>query len=338
MIPQFHPVFDEEDAKAVYDVVKGGYLNERTLTHYFERTIADYVGSKYALATSSGTAAIFLALKAVGVNEGELVSVPDLTMIGTANAVKLAGGIPFLVDGEPPEGLKKVIVHLNGRPSRIPRYGPVVEDAAQCLGSKPKGTHLGSKGTIGCFSFATTKIITCGGGGMVVTDNRNLYLRMKALKDQGRSDRRDDGSIPKPDEFYPHEGYNFRLDEMRAALGLSQFKKLPVRIAHKRHICRLYREAIGDCVEYPETPDGALLWYFDILSDRSRKIRKALSSAQIGFRRYYRPIHRQPQFEDIREFPKSDRLWKRGIYLPSSSDLTDEQVMFIAKTIRGAVS
>lgn len=368
MIPQFHPVFDNGEAEAVADVIRGGYVNENKLTKEFEETFAKFVGAKYAVATTSGTVAIMLALKGAGVERGFGVVIPDQTMIGTANAVRLAGCQPILVDVSLEDGnmpvdevlkvhdtmkwVKAVIpVHLNGRSCEIEeiveiahkRGWVVVEDAAQCLGSFHGNRHLGTFGDANAFSMATTKIITAGGGGVVVTDNEETYMRLRALKDQGRNDRTLNG-FTGPDEYYPFEGYNLRFDEMKAAMGLAQFKSLDKRIAHKRHMVDLYKETIGTGsgrINYPETDKSELLWYFDlklrghILRER---IRAALKENGVGCRIHYRPIHYQPQFlERDRQFYGADDWYARGLFLPSSSDLTDDQIVQIGQTVKAVV-
>lgn len=366
MIPQFQPVFNNGEADAVAAVVRGGYLNENKLTQEFEARFAKFVGAKYAVATTSGTVAIALALKGAGVTPGSGVVIPDQTMIGTANAVRLAGCVPMLVDVGSDDGnitvdnlsgihdamkwIQAIVpVHLDGRAAPIERIieiarqrgWAIVEDAAQCLGSFHGGKHLGTFGDVGAFSMATTKIITAGGGGVAVTDNEEVFLRLKALKDQGRNDRTLIG-FSGPDEFYPLEGYNFKFDEIKAAIGLAQFGDLSRRIQHKRHMVELYKQTIGERnVSYPSTDKSELLWYFDMKA-RSQKtrdaIRATLKANAIGSRIHYRPIHEQPQYEDLDGMFSGATSWyQHGMFLPSSSNLTDDQIVHIGGIVRGVI-
>lgn len=356
-IPQFEPMFDDQDAQAVSNVIQSGYLNESELTRRFEHQFAEFVGARYAVATTSGTAAIFLALKSAGVGVGEMVIAPDYTAIGSVNGIRLTGAKPLLADVRTEDGNLKVdrsinqskaitamlLVHINGRSASIvnaqelckENNWALVEDASQCLGSRCVGRHLGTFGELGCWSLATTKIITVGQGGMVTTNDEKLHQKLQALKDQGRIR---DLSQSEQADCYSLEGYNFKFNEMAAALGLSQLKKLPVRIDHKRTITREYHMALEQMgIAYPPEHEGELLWYIDIIlahEGENRKLKSFLKQHGVDSRLFYTPIHRQPSYTRCEEFPNADWYSSRGLWLPSSCNLSHDEVQFVCEAIR----
>jgi perosamine synthetase len=274
-INQFEPWFDEEEKKELSKVVDSGWLQESALTREFEKIYADFVGAKYAVATTSGTIAIFLALKAYGVGPGDNVIVPDYTAIGTLNAVALTGAEVTIVDIKLADAnidadeIEKAVtadtkaiiaVHINGRPAEIDRIRKigknhdikVIEDAAQCLGSRYNGTHLGTFAEMGCFSLATSKIITTGQGGMVVTSSPDLYTKLVQST-----------SIP---DWYEGIGFNFKFTDLQAAVGIAQFRKLAYRLKRRLEMHKLYRELLGKHVSFMKTDmaGGIVPWYDDI--------------------------------------------------------------------------
>ena len=208
-LPWWLPEVTGAEEALLREVLESNYLNEGEFTERFERAVARRVGAKHAVATTSGTSALFLSLAAAGVGPGDEVLVPDVTFIATANAVSLAGAKPVLVDIDPhnlcmdPAAMEAAItartkavvpVHISGRAGHLPRLVAVararglalIEDAAEALGSSLLGTSLGTYGLAGCFSFSPNKTITTGQGGMVVTDDDALVIRLRELKDQGR--------------------------------------------------------------------------------------------------------------------------------------------------------
>jgi len=363
VIRQFEPSFDDEDAKAVANTIRSGYINEYKQTREFERTFAQFVGAKYVVATTSGTIALFLALKALDIGFGDKVLMPAYTAIGTASAVRLAGATPVFVDVNERNGnmdssrlqcyegdkdVKAVLpVHINGRACSIEEIletcsqngWHLVEDAAQCLGSHHKTKHLGTFGDLGCFSMATTKIITTGQGGVVVTERKDLYEKLMALKDQGRV--RDIALSEMPD-CYPLQGYNFKFTEIQAALGLSQFRKLERRIEHKKHIIDLYRDLLGDSeVLFPPKRSEELLWYVDALLPRTGQnslVKQKMNTKGIELRLFYTPLHKQPPYRNDGSFPHAEEYSGRGLWLPSSSSLKDNEIEHICNEFKDALN
>ena len=243
-------------------VLKSSFVNEGTQTRELERKIAKILKVKYCLSTTSGTTALFLALKALRIKNNDEVIVPNITFPATANAVSMAGGKPIFVDVNPlnilineKSLLKKISkktkfvipVHVSGRGNNIERIIKickkrsikVVEDAAEAFGSKINGRNLGTFGEVGCFSFAPNKIITTGQGGLVVTNNKKIYKKLKIFKDQGRV-----GLTTGGEDYYVSLGFNLKFTNLQAALGLSQIRDLKWRIKKLKKIHNFYLKKI----------------------------------------------------------------------------------------------
>jgi perosamine synthetase len=353
-ILQFQPWFGEEEERALVDVIRTGWVGEHSRTREFEKVFSNYVGSKFAVATTSGGIALFLALKSLGIGIGDEVIVPDYTMIATAHAVKLAGAAPVFVDVLQESGnmdiadVEKKITsrtkammptHINGRACDLvalrdlakERSVLMVEDACQALGSRLDGKHLGTFSDVGCFSLHPSKHVTTGQGGMIVTDSEETYEKLCRLKDYGRFERAKLVELP---DHYESFGFNFRFTDLQAALGLAQFAKLDSRLQRIREMYRMYRERVNSKAllkldDHPEfTP-----WYADILLQKPKinmKLKAALAS-QFGIetRVAYKPLHRQPVYMSEHEFPKADFFSARGLWLPSSTFLKNEDIDYV---------
>jgi len=361
-ILQFQPWFGPEERQALTDVIDSGWIGEHAKTRQFERAFVDLVGSKFGVATTSGGVAIYLALKSLGVKSGDEVVVPDYTMIATANAVRLAGATPVFADVRREDGLidvsevmKKITprtrciipVHINGRACQMDalldlakhRSLYVVEDACQAIGSHLAGKHLGTFGDAGCFSFHPSKHMTTGQGGMVVTDNEETYEKLCRLKDYGRFERAKLVELP---DYYDTFGFNFRFTDIQAALGLAQLAKLPFRLRRISEIYATYRKELDSSflLDLRDQP-GFVPWYADVLFGEPRinaKLKEKLSS-QFGVetRLAYKPLHRQPLYGLSGEFPSADFFSERGLWLPSSTFLTNEEVAFVIDSFNKAV-
>jgi perosamine synthetase len=242
MIPQIEPSFGAEEIKAISAYIKGGgWGTEHTKTRELETVIARFLGVKYVSMTTSGTQALMFALRAVGVNAGDEVLVPSLTMIATCNAVRALRAKPVFCDVDDSlcmdwqqashEKLSpkvKAIIHvsLNGRSGQLPeiirdcyeRGIPVVEDACQSFGSKCQGHYLGSLGDIGCYSLSPHKIISTGQGGFIATNSTRLYDKFRSLKDFGR--------LKAGVDNHPEFGLNGKFTDFQSAIGLAQMTKL----------------------------------------------------------------------------------------------------------------
>lgn len=359
-INQFEPYFDKDDSEEVARIIQSGWVQEGKKTREFEKQFADFVGTRFAVATTSGTIAISLAAFASGLRTGDEVLVPDYTAIGTLNGIGLTGARPILVDVRrsdcniDPDEIEKYItprtraivpVHINGRAADMKSISEisekynlaVIEDAAQCLGSRINGKHLGALSKVGCFSLATSKVITTGQGGMVVTDDESIFTRLVQFKDQGTTARLSSTTIP---DWYESTGFNFKFTDVQAALGISQMRKLEQRIQHIKHIFNLYQELLqGREVTFLETnmKSGLVPWYVDcIVNDSSNRTRiiESCKKDAIGTRISYRPLHTQPAYRTDGYFDDAIYLYEHGIWFPSSSFLTDEDIKRVCDVIR----
>lgn len=349
LILQHKPIFDRMDADAVANVIKSGWISEGKETKKFQENYRKFVGTKYAVATTSGTAAIFLSLSAVGIQPGDEVIVPNITFVATAMAVRMIGAKVVLADIDENnftisnESIKKKItkktkaiipVHLNGRSTDLDELKEIcnkfnlklIEDASQSLGSKYGDKYLGSIGDTGAFSLAPTKIITTGQGGMITTNSFEIYEMLRKIKDQGRSDKSDNHEIV---------GYNLKFSDLQAALGNSQFSKLRERLAWMKKIHKMYTELLekNTFITIPQNRPETQLWYFDILHHNRDKLVEYMEKFNIIGRRFYKPINEHLPFKTKEKFPISSRISSKGIYLPSSVDLTIPQVKYICEVI-----
>ena len=333
----------------------------------FEREVAAYVGVPHAVATVNGTAALHVALLGAGVQPGDEVLVPSFTFIATAHAVVQCGAHPVFLDCEPVSwGLDpgktveflarecvvkggqvvnrtsgRVVrallpVHLYGHPCdldpllEIPATYPlvVVEDATEVLGARYRGRRVGSHGLAGCLSFNGNKIITTGGGGMVLTHDERFAARVRRLTTQGRTDAV---------EFLHEEvGFNYRLTNIQAALGVAQLEQLDAFVESKRETARAYTEALtrlGGVEPLAEPPWAfSTFWMYSVLLDPAawgdvRPLIAAADAAGIQLRPLWRPLHRQAAFSDrqVYRVEVADRLYERGVSLPCSAGITAAQ-------------
>ena len=345
------------EKKFIARALESHFPNEGKMTGLFEKRIAALTGSRYAVAVTNGTAAIFLSLKALGVGPGDEVIVPDITFIATANAVEMCGAKPVLTDVDPaticmgPANFRKAVtkktkavipVHVSGRAcdmagiARVAKAHSVdiVEDAAEAFMSKHKGIFLGTFGRTGCFSFSPNKTITTGQGGIIVTDDRKLYTRLRELKDQGRPSRGTGG-----DDLHNSIGYNFKFTDLQAAVGLGQLSYLKRRLARMKSIYRAYVNGLegvkGISLFKSNLEKGEIPQWTDALAERRDGLDAYLRAKGIDCRRYWFPVHRQKPYRIAdRHFPESTRLSPRALWLPSAFTMSDSDVKRVCKHIR----
>ena len=331
----------------------------------FENNLAEYVDVDNAVATVNGTAAIHTALEVLGVSKGDKVLVPSLTFIASVNPIKYTGAEPIFVDSEkntynmdPEKLLKKIkqlvdngekpkaviVVHLFGQPAKINEIVKIcqeydiyiIEDATESLGSKYNGEMTGSFGDISCFSFNGNKLITTGGGGMLVTDNDELAKNARYLTTQAKDD---------PVQFIHNEiGYNYRLTNIQAAMGVAQLEQIDDFIEKKREIASFYYNNLNDIkgvTVTKETKDSySNYWLPTILVDKdefgmdSKLLYKNLREEGIMVRPFFKPIHHMPMYSH-KEFEGEvvDKLWEKGICLPGSVNLQKDEMNYIVNKI-----
>src|SRR3989338_3028710 len=355
-IAQMEPWFDKKEADAVYSYMKGGGgVTEFKKTQELEEEICRYTGAKYCVMTNNGTVSLTLALLALVVKPLSEVLVPNLTMIATPNSAVLIGIKPILVDVEKDtlcldlekaqraitKKTKAVIyVSCNGRSDDMRKVTKfchdnnllLIEDAAQSLGSFWQGKHLGTFGIIGSFSFSVPKIITTGQGGALVTDDRKLYKKIKRLKDFGRNQ----GGI----DIHDLWGWNFKFTDLQAVIGLEQMKKLKTRVLRKKEIYKKYHQLLSGIneIQFIATDlENTTPWFVDIYVNDPDNLMEYLKKKRIGSRRIYPAISTQKIYKNEyknQKFTNSEEITSKGLWLPSSSNLTDSDINRIAKTIR----
>jgi perosamine synthetase len=355
-IPVYKPDLNGNEKMYVTDCLdstwissKGKYIAE------FERQFAQRAGSQYATSVCNGTVALHLALESLGVGCGDEVIVPTLTYIASVNAIAYTGAIPVFADSEreywqlDPEKIEQHItphtkaimpVHLYGAACdmdaimKIARKHNllVIEDCAEATGTKFGNQTAGSFGDISCFSFFGNKTITTGEGGMVVTNSKTLYDRCKHLKEQGVSAHRQ----------YWHDvtGYNYRMTNICAAIGLAQLERVDSIIAKKRQIAdwyKMYLQQNKYVQMHKEAPNTFhTYWMCSILVENLKdrdSLRDYLDSAGIETRPLFYPVHTMPMYNENRQFDSAEWLSCRGMNLPSYPELSEEQVKYIAEKI-----
>jgi perosamine synthetase len=356
-IPWWRPETGVEEREMVLRVLESNYLNDGDVTNEFERRMAAALGAHHGVAVTSGTSAIFLALVALGVRHGDEVVVPDVTFIATANAVTLAGATPVLVDIDPatlgmdPDAFARAItpktkavvpVHVSGRAAAIDRIIDianargivVVEDAAEALRSRHHGRCLGTFGRAGCFSFSPNKTITTGQGGLIVTDDDALVVRLRELKDQGRPVRGTGGN-----DVHASVGFNFKLTNLQAAVGLAQLARLDARIERLAAIYREYRRGLAGIEQVQLLPfdvnHGESPQWVDALVENRDGLVERLASLDIHCRPFWFPVHTQQPYRRPDEgFPNAMRVLPRALWLPSALSLSDDDVGTVCQRIR----
>jgi len=356
MIPVIESWIAEEELAQLREVVKSNWVTEGEKTREFERRIADYCGTRHAIAVSNGTVALYIALKALGIGEGDEVIVPDFTFIASANSIRMAGATPVLVDVDEktfnidPNCIEQAItsktkaimpVHIYGQSADMDRicqvgeaYGLwVVEDAAQGMGVRFNSKHVGGFGHVGCLSFYGNKTITTGEGGMVLTDSDEIAERCFVLKNHGR----------KTTGTYVHEhiGYNFRITDIQSAIGLAQLSKIGEILDRKKRNEGIYKENLlgvsGISFPYVDPRCDHVPWFVNILVQDPQKLSDHLARDEIGSRRFFYPVHRQPCYNISGQFPNSVRAYERGLSLPSSVLLEKTQIVYVCEGIKSFV-
>lgn len=355
-IMQMRPLFGAEESRAVCEYMEeGGFLTEFKHTEQFERMIAEYTGARHCVVVNNGTISLTLAAMATGLTAGDEVIIPNYTMIASPNSVKMFGAVPMFVDVEretlcldisqveasiTPRTRAIMLVSANGR---YPAVGiepfeelarvrglVLIEDAAQSLGSfYPDGRHIGRAGVVGSFSFSAPKIISTGQGGALITDDDGVALRLRRLKDFGRSGGGND--------IHHSIGYNFKFTELQAVVGIEQMKKLPSRVIRKKEIWRRYAEQLRGVDEiqlFAHDIERTSPWFIDSVVDRRAQLTEHLRVRGIGTRVMYPPINNQKAYQVPGDHPVSNLIGERGLWLPSAVQLTDDEISRICSAIR----
>lgn len=356
MIPQIEPWIDNSELEEVKRVIESTYLTENKITQEFEAGLRELTGAKHAIAVCNGTAALYCGLKALGVGFGDEVIVPDLTFVASSNAVIMTGAKPvfceiqkdsLLIDVEAAEALvtertKAIMpVHLYGQSADLGKVIEfasrhnlrVIEDAAQAIGVKYKDAHVGLQGDVSGISFYGNKTITCGEGGVILTNSDEIAQTCRRLKNHGR-DRR--GTF-----VHEHIGFNFSMTEMQAAIGVSQLRKLPEIIRRKQEIYDTYAAGLKDIPQLQITPVDPrcqpVHWFTSFYTDDRAELADYLAENGIQTRQFFCPLHLQPCYREWvdpeQDYPITTQAYERGISLPSAYGLKPEEQDYVIEKI-----
>ncbi len=353
-IPVAQPDIGKEELDNITSAVQSGWVSSKgPFIQQFENNFSSYIGSNYGVSSSNGTTALHLALAALGIGKGDKVLVPTLDFISVANVVTYVGAQPVFVDSNPdywcidPTKLtidkqtKAIIaVHLYGHPCDMDKILSiakehnllVIEDCAEAHGAEYKGRKVGNFGVISCFSFYGNKIITTGEGGMCLTDNEELAQRIRILRDHGMN----------PHKRYWHDviGFNYRMTNLQAALGVAQVRKIDLQIEKKRKIAGEYNNILKDISGVTLPPEMSwaknVYWLYSILIEGfSRdKLIDYLEKSGIESRPFFYPSHLMPPHRIDLSLPVAERLSSIGLNLPSGPMISKDQIKEISEHIQ----
>lgn len=364
MIPIANPIFAKNTSKYLNECLKTGWVSSKgPFVERFERKFATYVGTKYAVSCTSGTAALHLSLVALNVGPGDEVITTAFTMISPVFAILYTGATPVLLDVDhmtwnmdvsqiEKKITKKtkaiIVVHIYGHPADMDpimalakKYNLfVVEDGAEALGSEYKGRKIGSIGHVSCFSFYANKLITTGEGGMVVTSNKNIAGTLGSLRDMAHS--------PRKRFIHMQLAFNYRMTNFQAALGLAQLEIVEKLLVKKRRIAYYYTQFLKhqEGLQLPAELSWAKnsYWMYAVLVKKSPKISKsvlqaALADKHIGTRDFFVPMHQQPALLSLGLFkndryPVAEDISKRGMYLPSGPHINRSEIKTVCDIIQ----
>ncbi|PIQ85251.1 MAG: hypothetical protein COV74_09855 [Candidatus Omnitrophica bacterium CG11_big_fil_rev_8_21_14_0_20_45_26] len=363
MIPVCEPLLDGNEEKYILEAVRSTWISSagRFITD-FEEQMSTYCGTRFGVSCSSGTTALHLACLALGIGPGDEVIIPTFTLIVSANVVIACGAKPVLVDSDPdtwcidPQKIEEKItsktkaimaVHMYGHPCAMDsimmlaqKHGlKVIEDCAEAHGATYQGKKVGSFGDVGAFSFYGNKILTTGEGGMLLTNDKTIAAKARLLRNQ---------AFEEPRFVHREIGYNYRLTNVQAAIGLAQLERIKQKIAKKRHIAATYEKLLKSAdltlpVEKPQSLN--VYWMYGIVLGSSYgtkdEVVKRLGQNGIQTRSFFCPMHQQPVYRSGSSlfpkvdghYPVADHLFKRGFYLPSGLPLSDDQLTEVAEQL-----
>jgi perosamine synthetase len=368
-IPLSRPEISEEDIQAVVAVLRSSRLSLGPKLQEFESALASFVSARYAIAVSSGTAGLHLCMEAAGIRPGDEVITSPFSFVASANCILYVGAKPVFVDIDPcslnldvtqvadkiREGTKVLLpIHVFGRPCEMTpllemgrAHGLfVLEDACEAVGAQYKGKAAGTLGHAGVFAFYPNKQITTGEGGMIVTGDEEFALICRSLRNQGRG--LGSGWLE-----HVRLGYNFRMTEMQAALGLSQLRRISEFMARRAQVAAWYHEFLKDCkaIRLPAEPPVHITvsWFVYVVilrdeftAEERNRVLAELHQRRIECSNYFPPIHLQPYFRERfgyrpGHFPVTERVASRTIALPFHSRLSRQEVERVASTFRSVL-
>jgi perosamine synthetase len=367
MIPLSRPDITEKEIRRVNEVLRSPYLSGGTALKEFEAMAAREAGTKYAVGVSSGTAALHLILLALGIGEGDEVITTPFSFVASANCILYAGAKPVFSDIDPqtlnldPKGVEAkitprtkaiLVVHVFGVPADMDGFHRIatengvflIEDACEAIGARWRGRPAGGLGTMGAFAFYPNKQITTGEGGMVVTNEEEYAEIVRSLSNQGRRAN---------DSWLTHErlGYNYRLDELSAALGCAQLDRLPEILAAREQVAAWYQEELREVpgLNLPQdrlVPGAKPSWFLYVVRFPSRELRDrvaaALTAKGVENKPYFPAIHLQPFYRRAfnyqgGEYPETERAAGTCLALPFYNKLRREQIRAVGNIIKKVV-
>ncbi|HLZ30438.1 MAG TPA: DegT/DnrJ/EryC1/StrS family aminotransferase [Chloroflexota bacterium] len=363
MIPVAEPILGQREREYVLECLDTGWISgSGRFVDEFEREFARFCGVRHAISVANGTVALHVVLVALGIGPGDEVIVPDFTYIASANAVTYCGARVVLADVTPdtwcldlkdaarkvtPATRAVIAVHMYGHPVDMDRLDElavrhklhVVEDAAEAHGAEYKSRRVGGLGGVGTFSFYGNKIITTGEGGMITTNSDDLAARIRMLKGQGMD--------PKRRYWFPVVGFNYRMTNVQAAIGLAQLERVDWFIARRREVAAAYRHHLtgaGLVLPHQEEWARSVFWLYGVCVpegvDRDL-VMHDMALAGIETRPFFVPMHASPPYLETDgdvDYPVSAALGRSGVSLPSSATLTDEHVGIISRVLRESVA
>lgn len=366
-IPLSRPDINENDIQAVVDVLRTPQLSLGPKLPEFEAAFSAFTGARYAVAVSSGTAALHLAVKALDIGCGDEVITTPFSFVASTNCILYERARPVLVDIDPftfnidPEKVREKItsktkallpVHVFGRPADMDSLMSVaaehglkmIEDACEALGAFWRERHVGAIGDLGTFAFYPNKQMTTGEGGMIVTDNSYLAQICKSFRNQGRDSE---------SNWLQHErlGFNYRIDEMSCALGLSQLARIDELLRRRARVANLYRLYLQEIeeVELPpyEVENARISWFVYVIrlkhdfAEERDNLLGFLRSRGIACSDYFRPIHQQPYFRSLGyrrgDFPVAERIGDSTVALPFFTGLAEDEIQYVCDVVKQAL-
>jgi len=355
-IPVYKPSLKGKEKEYVNACLDSTWISSKgEFISKFETNFSKFIGAKYSTTVSNGTVALHVALLSLGIKSGDEVIVPSLTYIASVNAIAYCGAKPVFVDSDKdtwqmmPEDVEKkitektkaiMVVHLYGNAVDMEKINYiakkyklyVIEDCAEAFGTLYKNKHVGTFGDVSTFSFFGNKTITCGEGGMVSTNNEDIYKKAFKIKGQGLAEGKE----------YWHDiiGYNYRMTNICAGIGLAQLERADELIDKKINIAKKYIELLKNLplrFQIPTKETKHTYWMFSILVQNSEErdtLREFLRKEGIETRPVFYPISQMPMYKISDPLPNAEDISQRGINLPSYPDLTEEEINYIVEKIK----